>query len=170
MAYTVLPTVSPGDTIASATWGNIVKANIEAIKAPPTDHYTVNEASDYTTTSASFTDIDATDLALTITTTGGDVMIGFHGGFDCSAGANVYVDVDLDGTRIGGDDGIHAAAVNATDFYGRISFVWLVTSLSAGSHTFKLQWKTSAGTVKMFAGAGTANADVHPQFWVREVS
>ena len=170
MAYTTPKTWSTDEVVTATMMNTHIRDNMNAIKAPPTDHYTVNEASDYTTTSTSFTDIDATDLALTITTTGGDVMIGFHGGFDCSAGANVYVDVDLDGTRIGGDDGIHAAAVNATDFYGRISFVWLVTSLSAGSHTFKLQWKTSAGTVKMFAGAGTANADVHPQFWVREVS
>jgi len=48
----------------------------------------INEGSDYTTTSTSFVDIDSAgdpDLSLTITTNGGDVMIGFDGGFSHSA-------------------------------------------------------------------------------------
>jgi len=42
----------------------------ERLKAPPTDHYECNEATDYTTTSTSFVDWDATNLVLAITTTG----------------------------------------------------------------------------------------------------
>jgi len=169
MAYTVLPTVSPGDTIASATWGNIVKANIEAIKAPPTDHYEANEASNYTTTSASLVDID-TDFELTITTTGGDIMVGFLGGFKCSAGAVMHLELDLDGSPVGGDDGIIGVDVGNTILPAALSFAYLITGVSAGSHTITLQWKTSGGTLTMYAGAGTSTADIHPQLWIREVS
>lgn len=33
MAYSALPTVSPGDTISSSLWGNIVKGNIDFLYA-----------------------------------------------------------------------------------------------------------------------------------------
>lgn len=142
--------------------------NIEALKDPPSAEYTANEASDYTTTSASFVDVDSTNLSLTITTAGGDVMVGFHGGVEANGGTNplVHFEVLVDGVQHAGNDGIiFTRLVNLRI----ISFVRLITGLSAGSHTFKLQWKVNGG-VKLYAGAGTASHDVHPQFWAREVS
>jgi hypothetical protein len=112
--------------------------------------------------------VDATDLSLTITTTGGDVMVCFHG-FVAWTGNGVFLDVTLDGTRIGGDDGIIRGAVaNSSE---SLAFVRLVQSVSAGAHTFKLQWKVAASAAAtLYAGAGTSNFDLHPQFWAREVS
>ena len=109
----------------------------------------------------------ALNLAFTVDTKGGDVLVHFHGSL--SAGNHiVYMDVEVDGARIAGDDGI-AREFLATS--GKmISFSRLITNLSAGSHTFKLQWKAGSGTIKLYAGAGTSTFDVHPQFWVREVS
>ena len=131
------------------------------------DSYVCDEASDYTTTSTSFVDVDGTNLALTIITNGGPVLVHFHGMFYTN-GARMWLDVDVDGTRTAGDDGIIGAWQTANF---TVTFSRLITGLSAGEHTFTLQWKViSGGTAKLYAGAGTSNADVHPQFWVREVS
>ena len=144
-----------------------LRDNLGALKDPPTDYYDFNEGADYTTTSATFADIDATDLALTITTTGGDVFVHFHGLVKNSTTERTYFDVDVDGARTAGDDGITLQGGTDTE---SISFTRLIAGLSAGAHTFKLQWKVSGGTATLYAGAGTANFDVHPQFWVRELS
>jgi hypothetical protein len=130
--------------------------------------YTLDEGSDYTTTSTTFVDVDATNLALTITTDGGDVLVHFHGVCQANYTNRVDFDVELDGTRLGGDDGI-AAMQERTEV--TVSFTRLITGLSAGEHTFKLQWKASdSNGATLYAGAGTANLDLHPQFWVREVA
>jgi hypothetical protein len=151
-----------------------LRDNLEALKEPPTASYVLNESSDYSTTSTSFGNVDGTKLSLTITTSGGDVLIGFYGTFKPGNNANIgYLDVEMDGLRIGGDDGLIAverAATGATPNRLPISFVRLVTGLAAGSHTFKLQWKVNGGTGELYAGAGTLGTDLHPQFWVREVS
>jgi hypothetical protein len=51
-----------------------------------------------------------------------------------------------------------------------IAFVYLKTSIAAGTHTINLQWKTNASTATLLAGAGTGTTrDIHPQFGIREV-
>jgi hypothetical protein len=141
-----------------------IRDNLLALKAPPTSSYVLNQGADYTTTSTSFVDLDATNLALTITTTGGDVLIGFYG-YVYNATGSTFFDVLLDGVRVAGDDGLLRTSTAAFPF----SCAYLKVSLAAGSHTFKLQWKVNTGTTTLYAGAGTASNDVHPQFWVREV-
>lgn len=173
MAWTE-PKTWTNEPLVAGDLNTHLRDNLEALKEPPTAHYELDETLDYTTTSTSFVNVDNTKLALTITTSGGDVLIGFHAYVQPGTGSdNVYFDVELNGTRIGGDDGIIAAQrAAAATLPGRfaISFTRLVTNLVAGTHTFKLQWKISAGQGTLFAGAGTAGANTHPQFWVREVS
>jgi hypothetical protein len=148
-----------------------VRDNLNALKDPPTALYDVNEGADYTTTSSSFADVDATNLALTITTGGAhDIMIGFTGSVDHSAAGLVYFDLDLDGVLQGGDDGIGVIQFGTSAVVHLVSFVYLIQNVTAASHTIKLQWKVSTGTATLYAGAGTSTFDVHPQFWVREVS
>lgn len=168
MAYTNPKTWAVKEELTSSDLNTYVRDNLAALKDPPSDSYVLNEASDYTTTSTSFVDVDATNLALTITTTGGDVMVHFYGNFDGVAPNAVFVDVDLDGTRIGGDDGL--IKYENPSYVVPVSFTRLITGLAAGSHTLKLQWKVSAGTTTLYAGAGTSTYDLHPQFWAREVS
>ena len=147
-----------------------LRDNLEFLKNPPTDLYDVDESSDYTTTSTSFVDVDGTNLALTIETEGGDVMVGFVGSVSHSNGtARIYFELDVDGSPAGGDDGICLVAQN-TWRNQTASFVFLIQGLSEGSHTIKLQWKTNVGTATLYAGAGTTNFDMHPQLWAREVS
>jgi hypothetical protein len=151
-----------------------LRDNLEALKEPPSADYTLNEISDYSTTSIFFVDVDSVKFSMSIETNGGDVMVGFYGTFKPGSNSNIgYFDVELDGDLIGGDDGLIAcerAATSTTPNKFAVSFVRLVTGLAAGSHIFKLQWKVNGGSGDLYAGAGTSDLDVHPQFWVREVS
>lgn len=166
MTWTIPKTWSTGELVTASLLNTHLRDNLDALKDPPTAAYMANESSNYTTTSTSFVDVDATNMALTLDTNGGAVLIGFHGYANNAAGI-VYFDVEIDGVRMAGDDGLLRSTANSN--YS-ICFVVLKTALSAGSHTFKLQWRVTASTATLYAGAGTTNSDVHPQFWVREVS
>ncbi|MCY3781023.1 MAG: hypothetical protein OXG78_11985 [Chloroflexi bacterium] len=120
------------------------------------------------TTSNEFVDVDAEKLSLTLVTHGGDVLVGFTGTVQCArpSGAS-YFNVAVDGVDYVADDGIvrdtavHSSGANR---HVPLSFVMLISDLSAGSHTFKLRWKTSvANTSKMDV------VNLHPQFWAKEV-
>lgn len=163
-----------------------IKQNMEYLKSPPTANYILDESSDYTTGSTTFVDVDATNLALTIETAGGDVLVHFHGvvkraasgATDASflvADENDVAYMDEDGLILP-DEGYTAAAglesgVVGLTHYGSVCFTRLITGLTAGSHTFKLQWRVHVGgrTVTLYAGAGSV-INIHPQFWVREIS
>ncbi len=159
--WTTPKTWAVDELVTASDFNTHIRDNLNALKAPPSAHYELDEASDYTTSSASFVDVDATKLALTITTNGGDVLVHFHG----TVLYDAYFDVAVDGTRVGGNDGMLCFTGSAIP----VSFTRLITGLSAGEHTFKLQWKTT-GTCHLYAGAGTSGRDLHPQFWAREVS
>lgn len=152
--------------VETALGAGAVEARVDDLEGAGGDDYTADESSNFTTGSASFVDVDAT-MQLTITTKGiGPVLVHFSGTVK-QTGSRIFLDVTIDGTPIGGDDGVIAITTNAVD---PISFTRRVTGLSAGSHTFVLRWKTNGGTATMYAGAGTTDADVHPQFWVQEVA
>lgn len=170
MTWVEPKTWSVDELVTASNLNTHLKGNLNALKNPPTDEYVCDESNYYTTTSTSFVNVDGTNLSLTITTTGGDVMVGFNASFYNNASTAIHLDVDVDGAREAGDDGIVHINEPAAPFWIPGSFVRLITGLSAGSHTFKLQWKVSGGTGYMQSGEGTANADTHPQFWVREVS
>lgn len=118
------------------------------------------------TSSLEFVDVDATQLSLTLVTLGGDVLVGFTGSVQMtSSNADTYFNLAVDGVDYVSDDGIMRAASPEASRYAPISFVVLVTDLAAGSHTFKLRWKTSHSnnTTSMKASA------LHPQFWAKEI-
>lgn len=170
---------------APATWnvGQLVTANdlntqlrdnLEFLKSPPSGIFTLNQGADYTTSSTSFADIDGTNISLQIATTNlAKVLIGFTANVRRStAGTIVYFDCTLDGVRIGGDDGIVAVYDPLNQVPGTpVTFLaWAQGITPAGNHTFKMQWKVNANSATLYAGAGTASGDLHPQFWVREIS
>ncbi len=169
MAWTSPRTWVAGELITAAIMNAHVRDNLLILKDPISDDYLTNEGADYTTTSTSFVDVDATNLAFTLVTNGGPVMIGFLGTGKSSAGLQMHFDVDLDGARIAGDDGMVSTTIAVATAVA-FAFVFLKSSLSAASHIFKLQWKVTGGTGTLFAGAGTGGQDTHTQFWAREVS
>jgi hypothetical protein len=160
---------SVGELVSASLLNSHLRDNLEFLKGPPTALYTLNESSDYNTTSTSFVNVDGTKLSLSITTAGGDVLIGFCGCVLESAGT-LFFDVEVDAVRTGGDDGLCVVTPTTASQRLNASFFKLIQGLSAGVHTFKLQWKVTAGTATLLSGAGTSNGDIHPQFFVREVS
>ena len=174
MAWTE-PKTWTNEPLIASDMNTHIKDNLDALKTPPADQTVMNAGSDTTTTNTSWEAIGAGTpiYSVTITTAGDSVLAGFHGNFRHSAaGGRVYLDIYVDGVAHAGDDGIIADNANTTGVPGvSISFVRRITGLSAGSHTFILYWKiVTAGTVTHFTGAGTASADLHPQFWVAEMS
>lgn len=169
MAWTTPQTWAAGNPITDTELNREVRDNLNALKAPPTDSYSADEASDWSTSSTSFVAIDGTDLSLSITTTGGDIFVHFHGNVAASVGANIYFQLVLDGVGVVGDDG-HIAVNTGSGAPGRpVSFSRLLTSVAAGAHTIFINWKTSAGTATLYGGAGTSGGDLHPQFFAREI-
>lgn len=97
----------------------------------------------YSTTSATFVDVDSTNTNLTINTGARRVLISFMGECYVSASSSIYFDVELDGVRLGGSNGLCYKNPGT----GESPYNWQFTTdpLSAGSHTFKLQWRVSDG-------------------------
>lgn len=169
MAFTTVPTIT--DTVATAANLNTyIRDNQRALKDPPSQNYEANQGGDYTVTTSSWANVDNSNFALSIATTGGDVMIGFSGSIK---GAQVIIDVEMDGTRLVNQSN---SGILVTDVSGgnarSFSFVRLIQSVSANTHIFKLQWRLVAGPslCTLYAGAGTGGYDVHPQFWARELT
>ena len=172
MAWTTPKTWAVDELVTASMLNTHLRDNLNALKAPPTASVEVDDSADYTTTSTTFTDVDA-ELELTITSAGGDLMVGFVGTiYHNTAAAYVYFNLALDDVDQAGDDGMFFAQPNKGNTHGdgAISFVYLLRSVSAGEHTITLRWKVSTGTATLFAGAGTSGKDVHPQLWVREIS
>lgn len=118
-----------------------------------------------TTTSNEFVDVDADKFSLTLMTHGGDVLVGFTGTLQSRVGGRgTFLNVAVDGVDYIADDGIIRDNPRSQWIHAPVSFVMLVTELSAGSHTFKLRWKTAAGNT-----AGMDVVNMHPQFWVKEI-
>lgn len=166
MAWTAPRTWVAGELVTATLLNVHLRDNLDALKAPPTLTYEINNPSNYTTTSATFTDVDATNLALAITTTGGDVLCVFQGSLAHSTSTDsVRFDIAVDGTRKGSTNGlITLRPANAgTTFAVQFIVVYLVEGLSAGSHTFKLQWQTTGGTATYLTNT------MYPQAFVREV-
>ena len=164
MAWTAPKTWVVGDPLTATDLNTHIRDNLLALKSPPTTLIRLDEASDYTTTSTSFVMIDATKLNLSLTTTGGDVLIVFFANVS-NATSHVQLDVEVDGVAIGGDNGLFRAT-GGSGVYTLASFVTLKTGVSAGVHAIRMMWKVPAGTGTLYAGT---TLDVHPMFWVREV-
>jgi len=153
MAWTTPKTDWATGELVSASDLNAVNENLAALKNPATVVYTSTEDIAVPNHST-FTDIDSNKFNLTITTTGGDVLVNFDG---AATTHDFRIDVEVDGTRQGDVEyGLRRGGSYAHNEF--VSFTRLVQNLSAGSHTFKLQGKFNT---TLRAGA---------QFWVREVS
>lgn len=171
MPWTAPATINPGDS-GSSTWMNTyVRDNMNYVLSGRALGYTLRDNNaNYTTTSTTFVDIDATNLIQTLTINSGRALIMFQGAMFGTSGFTAF-DFVVDGTRIGasGVDGLYVGPLMTG---ASAPFcVWAVkTGLSVGSHTFKPQWKNSAGTtVTLYSGSGVANTDALTQFFVVEI-
>ena len=159
MAWTTPKTNWATGELVSAEDMNAIGENLAALKQPATAEY-ITTAEIQGNTAGQFADVDSNNLNLTITTAGGDVLVHFEGVLQSVRSdlhTNNLFDFDVDGNRQGREDGLTRAYVTNTRI--KQNFTRLIRNLSAGSHTFKLQWQNSRN-VKIYPGA---------QFWVREI-
>ncbi|MCY3831993.1 MAG: hypothetical protein OXG85_03180 [Chloroflexi bacterium] len=105
-----------------------------------------------------YTDVDSENLNLSITTSGGDVLVGFSGSLTRNNDNSCHLDIDVDGVSQGG---VISQGVPGHSVYS-VSFTRMIQGLSAGSHSFKLRWRGSHRDrgFSLLTGA---------QFWVREI-
>lgn len=117
-----------------------------------------------TVTNTSFE--DAAGLSITGTTGARRCLVGFTGFvYHGSNQAGVYIQLDIDGTDQGGAFGMTGeTTVSGGNDAHNASFVYMTDTLTAASHTFKIQWRVTSGTGNMYA-----STDVPATFWVAEL-
>jgi hypothetical protein len=104
---------------------------------------------DYTTTSGTYADIDGTNLSVTLTTAAHRVLVTLTCGITLSSISFAgNIDVLVDGAS---DSGLGTGAwqmrpIRASE-YTSVTWSYMTAALTAASHTIKLQWKTSGGTL-----------------------
>lgn len=155
MPWTSTYTWTAGETVTATKMNEQLRDNMAYVHdGTPVSINLHNDGADYTTTSATFADVDATDLAKSITTTTGRVLICVTATISTSVSAEVSLDIDCDGSKIGTAN-TNGLCTHNCNTRSTMSFTVMKTGLSNGSHTFKLQWKTSAGTATMRSTTST---------------
>lgn len=120
-----------------------------------------------TTSSETFVDIDSEKLSISLTTHGGDVLVGFTGTVKSTGFRPVFINLAVDGVLYFADDGItqhQAGADGIRNLSVPLCLVMLVADLEAGAHTFKMRWKTQRTNT-----ASMEITSLHPQFWAKEI-
>jgi len=107
-----------------------------------------------TTTSATF--VDATGLTVTITTAAVRCLITFIGWGNSTSSGTASVDLNIDGTRVGGTFGLMSCS--GSGLHGNLGFTFVTDVLSAASHTFKIQIRNDAGFTTTLFASSTAPA------------
>ena len=157
-----------GELVAASDMNEIGEnsGGVESSRRPQLE-YTTERHYNVSLGNADFADVDSANMNLTITTTGGDVLVHVYTVSVILAGNTpAYFDLEVDGVPFGWQQmafretaQIIIALVRDYPFE---HFSRLIQSLSAGSHTFKLQWRTNRGYT-----AHIEPAILH--FWVREI-
>jgi hypothetical protein len=130
----------------------VIRGSDNFDSTPPSHGRVVRTAGSFTTTSTSL--VDAIGATLTLTTGANPVFLGSSKTtYNSSSGEANYFTMVVDSTLLNGNDGI------ATQFAGAnqmlVSTITAQTEpLSAGSHTFKEQWRVSGGTGRVEAISG----------------
>jgi hypothetical protein len=106
-----------------------------------------------TTTSSAYADISG--LSKTLTTYGGNVLVIMSSNVVWLNGAHiVYFKSVLDGSTDSSESFAYDSGAN--EFAGMGHFTWLFTGVSASSHTFKIQWRTTGATAHLNTRNGSA--------------
>lgn len=131
------------DGTGSSSWRQIATADLVS-NAVSQLGFAVGSTSGPTTTSTTFVDI--TEMAVTLTTTGG-TLVAFlsvrlsHG----TSGTLSGIALGLDSGQVSQTERTHTVTTNNGQFLLATHHLW--TGVSAGSHTIKGRWYTAAGTL-----------------------
>lgn len=142
MAWTAPRTWSTGELVTAAMMNVHVRDNLLALKSPPGGQALIS--SDVSTTSTTYVDI--TGASLTVTTTGGAILLEFN--------ATMYADVAGRVVNIRVVIGSNITATLITQVLGTSSnpeVIHVTYRLvpTAGSNQCRVQWLTNAGTITL---------------------
>lgn len=156
--WTAPRTWNVGELVTAGLLNTHLRDNLEFLKAQidlPLNFAAAASATLYTSSSATFADVDATNLSLSLTTSGGAVLLGMstQGKHSVAAG-ELRLDWHIDGARIGDATyGTCLLQAPAADRQIPISHIH-IRAMSAGAHTLKLQLATSGATASLGGVSG----------------
>lgn len=149
-----------------------IRDNLLALKNPPTQTAMPNNI--FTTTSASYVDIDTNEFKCEITIAGSVVLFWFVATVQHSdSGGIINFNISVDNVNQYGDDGL--LCIRPMDFSTShrmpVTIVHRLTGLTPGTRVFRMKWKTSGATATLHAHGGATNgANVYSQFGVTELT
>ena len=157
-------TWNTGDLLTAQEMNAQLRDNLQYLKGLPYAQNTIQKDKNYTTASRGFVAIDDSTLSITLRTAGA-VLVGFLGTLQADRPTNIYLDLLVDGVRLGKNNGIACLHFKDANKRQCLAFTLLRDQLTAGEHTFQLQWRIGTGRATLFAAAG--RDDQPAFFWAR---
>lgn len=93
------------------------------------------------------------------------ILVGMQVG-ENNVGETSYIDVRLDGVRLGGANGLAQHGTQVASGQGNIHLEYVTKRLNPGWHTFELMGRTANGTTTNFGNGGTTAGTNH-EGWIR---
>lgn len=138
-SWTQPRTWSVGELTTAAFMNQHLRDNLDWLRTPPA---AIDTASGISTTSASPVDVTGSSISVTTTGTGG-VDIFWVGVYSVSATASMTVALVADGSTVF----TMPLSTSLLNYGHNCSFAYHIAAPSAGSHTYKIQVSTNAGTM-----------------------
>lgn len=147
MAWTTPRTWATGELVTATIMNTHIRDNLNYLLSRNL-FYVIEATGTYTTTSTTYTAVNAT-FTQTVDTSGGTVVIVVQGTWSHSAGGvAMKMGISVD-SGAPGSYSIRQSGNTVADHRGATTLVVYITGLSAGSHTFGLQWLTPSGTATL---------------------
>lgn len=137
------------EPLTSLDMNTHIRDNLNALKSPPTVDATPNANNSITAT----TFVDVPNTTLTLTTTGGDIVVGWTGIFLADVGGSITAAVRFDGTD-------YTIGLSSAGGFVPMCGTRLFRTVGAGTHTITLRVRVTSGTGQI---------QVY-QVWAREIS
>ena len=157
-------TWNTGDLLTALEMNSELRDNLRYLKELLYAQSTIRQGVNYSSSSRSFVDIDVNALSLTLRTAGA-AQIGFLGTFQMDRSSVLYLDLTVDGVRLGNDRGLACVRFSEANEPHSFAFTLLRDQLTPGERTFRMQWRVLSGNVTLFAAA--SSNDPPAFFWAR---
>lgn len=168
MTWTTPRDWATGELVTASMMNTHVRDNLDYLMARPQGSILRDNNATYTTTSSSFTPIDSTNLAITVTPKGTKVLLLFGGVVSSTVSADVmWFDIQKDGAGLAGGDGL-VRSPGSPGFWP-VGMAVVATGLTPGtSYVFRPVWKT-ANNGTLLAGAPVAGQNIPVSFIALEI-
>lgn len=160
MAWTTPATFIANQIVGASDLNTQLRDNLNYLFASrPTGITNYQNGSNYTTTSTSFVDVDATNVKLTLTLSGSRLFIvsRFVANYTNVANNGINFAFYSVGLNANGSTTNWQGNSAASNIEGQVNMVDIFTGLAAGSQTIRLRWAVSngAGTGSIIFFSGT---------------